>query len=487
VKRAGVSLIEVLVAAAILTAVGAAFLTALTHTAREMRATSDLSLSLFLAQKVVEDVIQAGHENAHASDALRELDGQRLPVTSLANPFFGVIEDVAAPYGKLVPGGDLGIDRRDPALHRHYGEFELTIRVSDRGVTALPGAPALLDEVRISYDSGGALAGSRSITLAIHVVKASIAPVPTPKIAQDLAGMDDAIRRVLYLNAPGSPDLVRFAAEAQADLAAVRDVGAIVVVSSYALSLMSALEAEITTLSAALPERGAASGGPVHVLADARATRSARPGGPGDAERHIAVAQLHERKAAAAWEALLYMRDPAARMSTSFRPPQLGRPAKVEPAFVLVSIAKARRLRAMFDHDTREALAHYTTARRLMMPLGARPFRQFVLERKVLELAKLAAMSGAGDLTFASSWIDALLAQYTGRNRAITDFLGRERRACRRLDDVRALHPQIHARLSTIDIAGTALAQLQRRVARNLLRSDEDEAAGSEEGDDDDD
>lgn len=432
--KAGFSLLEVLIAGALLAVVGLAVVGAVSQSAREVKTTSDYSLALFLSQKIAEELIQGAAENPHAEEAWRAVDGVSLDVENPLNPYFAGLEDIAAPWGRIDVGPDLGVDARAPALHRLYRDFDLTL-----AATAAPQAG--VEQLTIEYRWPGLKSESRSFAFPLLVAKPTVACTATPLIAQDLPGLDAAVRALLYQNAGGPADLVSFVSGAGASLSAVRDVGGIVVVTAYAEGDTATLASDITTTEAALAA------------------------GPDDPELRVAAARLYEKRAVASWQCLLYAKDPAARQSTGLAAADLGGPAVVSATFLFTKLATAIRMRALFDHDTARALAHYVAARRQLPSLGARPYWQYALERKVLELAKLRVMAAeSNDVTFVNAWIDALLAQYRGRNRAVTQYLVQEKLACTGLAGIQALHPVIRDRLSDGRLAETALTQLLGRV-----------------------
>lgn len=446
--RRAFSLFEALVAAALLAVIGLAVIGALSQSAREARTTSDYSLALFMSQKVVEELIQETYENPHAGETLRALDGARVGVDSPFNPFFAALDDIAPPYGRIDVGPDLGVDARAPVMHRLYREFDLVTTASPAPVASLPGQPQILEELGVGYRWPGLKAEERRFDLPLTLVKPHVAPLAPPALVHDLPGMDVAIRSALYSTTPGNQDLTAFVAGFGGDLAAVRDVGAVVVVTSLAVSLGAVMGTHITTGEAALP-----------------------PGGADDPDARVAVARLYESRAAAAWQALLHARDPGGRMSTSLTAAQLGGSARVAPNALFLRLSEAIRLRATFDFDTARALEHYLAARRLLRPLVTRPYWQYTLDRKILELAKLRVMyAETDDVQFVNAWIDELLGLYRGRNRAVTAFLAREKAACTGLAGVQAMHPTIAARVADLKASETALRQLQARVQAEFFR-----------------
>lgn len=446
--RRGFSVVETLVAVAILAAVGIAMLGAFSQSAKEARTTSEYSVSLFLAQKVVEEAIQSTYENPHVGQVLRTLDGTRMDVEDPLNPYFVALEDLAPPFGRLTAGTDLGVDVRATHLHRLYRDFNMTVNAREQTVPELPGTPPLIEELGVVYDWPGIKDTARDSRFPLLMAKPCISPVPTPLIAQDLPGMDTMIRQLLYQTAPGPSDLPTFVAAAGATLLLVRDMGSVVVVTEVSSTEASTLATAITSLTLQLP-----------------------PTGPEDPDRRVKLAHLHEQQAATAWQALLYMKDPANRIPTGFTADEIGGRTRVSGPYLYNTLSNAIRLRDVFEYETRMALHHYMEARKSLTALGPRAFWQYTLERKVLDLAKLLVMiQETDDVTFVQGWIDFMLDLYSGRNRSITDFLTTERQAAAgRLAGIQNLHPLIRDRLSDTGLAVTALAQVRERVRQEFF------------------
>ena len=70
-KRRGFSFLEILMAVAILAVTGLAVVGALSSSAREVKTTGEYSLSMFLSQKITEDLIQSSSENVWVSIPVR--------------------------------------------------------------------------------------------------------------------------------------------------------------------------------------------------------------------------------------------------------------------------------------------------------------------------------------------------------------------------------------------------------------------------------
>ena len=248
----GVSLLEILVAVLVLGIVGTAIITGLIHMAREVDTTSDYTLSLLLSQKVLEEMLQSVNENSFADLELKEGAGQRAPIAGGAQPYFAALEDTAEPWGRLDPGRDLAIDARDQVLQRFCGEFALVYSVTDRGVPELPGNPKHLLDIALTYATPGPAGSPRTFTMPAVLAKPVIAPETVPWIVQDADRLDQAIRMQIY-PLMTRQTLVQAVPAVRGDLGAVRDLGAILTSTNYALVMLADVDTRIAPLAAAVP------------------------------------------------------------------------------------------------------------------------------------------------------------------------------------------------------------------------------------------
>lgn len=445
-SRSAVSLVEALVGLAILSVVGLAVVAALSSSAKEMKATSEYSLSLFIVQKVAEELVQGGYENPRADQAIEELAGNRMDLENPLNPYFATIEDSATDYGIMEAGKDFAVEPSTGVLHRLYRDFNLTLVTDDQPVAPAPGSPDLVKLVDIQYDWPGLKQGTRDLSFPLILAKSCIQPLASPDITEDSANFDQQVARVIYPDLPAGQTLLPYVGSLGGNVTAVRDLGSILVVTYYAYQEMRVHDDAI----AALEVQQAAS--------------------PNDPEIEIQLGREHERKAAIAWQSLYFNKDPARRMSTSFSAGDLGNPGLVDRVMIHTEVSRAILLEQWFEFELARALQCYISARSKMTALSPRPYRLLMLEKKVLELAELQVMaSGSSDTSFLERWNDAMLDLYVGRNRSMGDFYTRERSHAGSLPQVRDAHPGIRDRLDDTDLGQQALTQLQGRVASELF------------------
>lgn len=445
--RKGLSLVEALVGLAILAVVGLAVLGALSSSAREMKTTSEYSLSLFIIQKVAEELVQGGYENPRADQALEELAGNRLDLENPLNPYFATVEDSVADFGVMETGRDVAVEPTTGPLHRLYRDFNLTLTTSDSAVGPGPGDPEIIKLVNIQYDWPGIQQNPRDLSFPLILAKSCIQPMAPPPITEDAANLEPLITRAVYPRAPAGSVLSTLVGSTGASLPAVKDLGTVMVVTYLAYRDMSTMQQGIDAIAA---QQAASS--------------------PPDPELDIRMGREHERKAALAWQSLYHCRDPARRLSTAFTAGDLGDLSLVEPVVVHSDVSRATLLEQWFEFELSLALRCYVTARSRMASLSPRPYRLLMLERKILELAELQAMAaGSPDVAFVGSWSDSMLDIYVGRNRAMADFFARERSHAGSLQQIRDAHPEIRDRLEDTELGRQALQQLQTRVTTELF------------------
>lgn len=449
--RRGLSFVEIMVAVAILSIVSMAVISAMSGSAREVKTTSEYSLSMFLSQKIVEDLIQSSHENLHFEDALADIGTATVDVANSVSPFFAALEDTKAPFGKLEAGQDLGVESADQTLFRLYRDFHLSMRTSDQALPpAKPGAPqAQVKNASMNFLWPGLKGVDRDYEFPITLAKPQVSPAATPLIAQDLPGFEDEVRKAIYPNETGSLSAV--CASVGANRAAVMDVGAVMTLGEFAETNATTLQVTITALVAALP-----------TIADPQAAGEAR----------LQIAALYERKAAIRWFVLCYLKDPAGRQETAFKKSDLGSDTtKYSRVEVAGAVAEANGLLTAMKRDLDYATHHYATARQLFGLQSVRLFRRMMLERKILEMVKLKALvDEASDFTYLRQWLDYLLDVHTGRTRSFTQFLSVERSKTGSLAALEAANPQIAERCAEVRAAAASIERLSTRVTQEFSK-----------------
>ena len=439
--RRGVSLLEILVGMTILSVAGIAVVAALRQSAQEVDTTSDYTLALGLAQRLVDESLQASLDNPHLSATSAHWGSGRQLIRDGGHPRFAALEDTAAPWGRLDAGPDVAVDARAENLFRLYRDFGLTLAPKDATVPDAPGAPPGLLDISITLDCPG-VKDARTFTTPFLLARPQVAPEHAPPVAQDRPGLDDAIRRAFYPDTTGGT-LERAVGTADADLALVRDLGAIVVVLRTASDGLDALDRDIANAKTALAKPGAA---------------------PGFAD-WMALARLQEKRSALAWRSLLYCRQPAARIASGFTRAQLGGARAPATAVISGVLRRAASLFGELQTGSDDLLSSYLAARRLNGNASTRPFHQLTLERKILEIAQLSTLlSGGQDLPFVLAWVRYLQRLYRGRNRAVEESLSIEETGAASMDALKELVPVVASRVSQCDAATGDLARLRERL-----------------------
>jgi type II secretory pathway pseudopilin PulG len=444
-RRAGMSILEILVGMVILAVAGMAVIGAMRQSAREVDTTSDHTLSLFLSQKEMEEALQAVHENTYIDTTPGSWGGPRASIKDRGHPHFVALADTEAPFGRL-EGTDIAIDQRDEALYRMFRDFSLSVEATEVGIAELGGTDKHLFDLSITTDCPGIKNGSsRFFSLPLLVPKPLIGPERPPPVVDDPGERDTAIKTGLY-PAVSAADLNGVATQVGGSLSVMRDVGGILVVAGSARAEMSAAESQIVTLQQELLIGGFAS--PER-----------------EAEKRVEIARAYEKRAAIAWRSLLWSREPAGTHSTSLTKAAMGGDQGPSGYQVIGQLDEMTRWRDAVTSGCAAALFHLYEARKKLGGAPARPFWQFTLDRKILELAKLhTLLTGSPDMTFHAQFTDFLLAYYRARNRNVEAFLTTEKARIRTLDDIRTQYPIVAGRVSSTETAITALGQLRDKA-----------------------
>lgn len=427
------SLLEVLVGMTILAVAGIAVLGALRQSAQEVDTTSDYTVALGLSQRLVEESLQATMDNPHLSRESAFWGAGRASVKEGGHTRLESFEDTARPWGRIENRTDLAVDPRDPNLFRLYRDFSLEL--APKAVTGNDG----LLEVALKLDCPGVKDTARVISVPYYVARPQIAPEVAPPVAQDPAGLDDAIRKLLYPG-QGTGTLESVTASVNADVSAVRDLGGILVVLQTAAEGLDLMDREIEARRLALAE-------------------------PGRAEKLIEIARLQERRTALAFRSLLWCRAPAGRINAGVSSAQIGGRQGPTPAWIAAVLARGVELARGLETGCAEVQTSLLGARRLMANATMRAYRQLALERKILEIAKLRALMGEGrGLDFVQGYVRFLEGLYRGRNRSVEEFLAREAAGVASVDALRAMHPVVEQRVAACAAASEDLFRLRERL-----------------------
>jgi len=444
IRRPGFTLLEVLVGGAILATVGIAVLSALSQQAREVGETSDFTIALLLSEKVTEESMYGMDVDLHGDERLLELSGPPRSVQDDTHPYFGVIEDTAPPYGRLDPGVDLHIEKADEPLFRLYHDFELEMDVSPQPLAAVSESLIQVDSTFRCPAFGDRFREFAITTLLSRPVDA---PRSRPAVAEDQTQLETQIITQLWPDraTPGAT-LSGVVASMGGDLAAVTDLGSIVTAAEFSMLAMDSLDDQVTAAQAA--------------------AAAAAPRSPDQITQLLWAAKLLELKAALAMKVLLWSKDPAQRLSTSLTANMVGGHATLVTTGVTDPMSAVVEFNSVFKVSVAAALDSYYKARQALPDQYPRAFRQFVLERKILELAELRTLqSGTPDVSFVQSWLDFLISYYKGRNRWAEAFAQRERQAITNASAISTLHPNVDKRVSDATAADGYLRALAARIA----------------------
>lgn len=448
--RRGLSFVEIMVAVAILSVVSMAVISAMSGSAREVKTTSEYSLSMFLSQKIVEDLIQSSNENLHFEESLADIGTATVDIANSVSPFFAAIEDSKAPYGKLEPGQDLGVEAADQTLFRLYRDFHLTLNTTEETLPpAVPGGPAAkVRSATMNFLWPGLKGVDRDYEFPIKLAKPQARVEPTPLIAQDLPGFETEVRKAIYTNETGTLDAA--VAAAGATKAVVMDIGAVMTLNEFAESKVTAMEPTITALETSL---------------------AATPDPQAQAEIRIQLGGLYERATAVRWYVLCYLKDPAARQETGFKRNDLGSPTKYSKTAVMGGVSEATTLLTLAKYDLDRSIHHFTSARTLLGLQSVRLFRRMMLERKILEMVKLKALlNESNDMTYLKQWIDYLLEVHAGRTRSFTQYLTIERQKANDLGSLQTANQSIADRCEQVRNSDESIKKLSTKVTQELTK-----------------
>lgn len=392
-KTKALSLIEVIVGMSIFTVVGLAVLGAIQQSAREIRTTSDHTIAMLLTQKVVDELLQDNLDSPFFADELAMITSRSGPLRDLY-PFFHVIEDSAAPYGRLDSTSDLGIDPGDPDLYRLYGKVELAIRQEELPLAGTSAARVQKIEVMLKWPGfDGKLRESK------QELNLLMPPANRPASISEMSidDLDGMIRTAFYPGASGSLDSL--ASANGSDLDTVRRIGRVVVLMREANRILR--EPEPTT---------------------------ADPSDP--SIQWIEKAKHEERKAFLMFQAVLAIQGPAASLvAESFGPGSINIPSPViSESYVAAQLRSAKQYMAAIDRSLALSVSHYVQAWTELQNRGIRAYRRLAIEKKVLDISFLRAFfSETPDLTFAHAWLDMMEEQYRSRSWILENYVARKK------------------------------------------------------------
>ena len=408
-SRRAFSLLEVLIGSLIIAVIGVA---ALNQSTRVPRFTSEHTSSIFLTQKVVDDVTQAMLDNPYADLELAESNGVRKPVRDRGHPLFTQLEDTVAPWGRLDPQTDLAVDASDGDLLAAYGQLSVTwVLMPDVEAGGL-----LTLGLSLDWPSDSGL--NRDEEHMLGFVKPRLIPPVGSMMPADPAATDRELERIF------------FPASANADLdAAARSAGA------------SADEIRAAG-RVALPLRR---------VIDELAKNP--PAAASDAAGLLARARFAEAQGAWIVQAALTTTLPARELARR-GVGSLG----TGPARTLRALARrAASFPADLDYRLALAIDGYVRAA-ITLATSGRPYRRLAVERRVAELAKLRWLIKPGAPgPFLADWVAYMDRTYRGRDRGVEAYVRREATLAASRSAMENANPALSLRIQEI---GQGLASL---------------------------
>jgi len=389
----GFSLLEVVLAFLILGLALAPILSLFPSAGKQARQTSDVGQALALQERTAEELRVAAWENPHLARGL-SLDpqcSQDLPVVDGGSPFFRAVENDLAPGGPLVPGPDSSINAQKPSLYRALRTYRFSVRSQMR---ALPTTGQVLD---LSFRTLWKDFANRDSTLEMTtVVPVYSVRQGTPWVVKSRERADRLIVKACYPSRSGLslPQLF-----SSGNLAAMRDLGDMVIVmlplvywTSYYDAQVSQFESMATTASSDI-----------------------------DLFRiRLAQGRLHEARAAACVNAMVYLAPALQRMATALDPATLN----PKPPLVLIRnmAIETALIRAEFHRALTAAVSAYCGAYNSpgagqLTRVQARAFL------RAIDCIKLQTLTiGPEDTTFLKSMLVGFLAVEEGRDQYYADY-----------------------------------------------------------------
>lgn len=388
----GLSFLEVALAIVIL---GLALLPVLglfSSAGRQARQSSDYGVALSTLEKITEELRLANWENPHLARSLAEdlSLGDVKPIVDGQSPFFAVLEDVAAPLGRLVPGSDPPVTLAfAPSLHRLLSTYR--VKLSARAPAPGPQDPVL--DLDLAVDWTDPEGRDRTLPTVLRIARYS----PTeelPRLMEDRVAADALIVQTLYPT-EGGRLLFDVVATRGGDLPTIRALGDVTVVIEALLQGAKEASAAATQIL---------------VKRDAQTDSGAK------ARVQIELARTYEAAAAVHLQALAYLLPIMTKLADTFTPGQLGSPPAdldryEETTLVLQSVVYA--CRSLLS-QTRQAYAVGYEA-----PLGTAlsPRLRVRTFMKLLDVLKLEVLTAdAPDLAPLRMLVTDFRASQEGRN-----------------------------------------------------------------------
>ena len=397
VRRAAFSMVEVLVAFAVLGIAMLPVLALFSSAGDQARQTSDHALATVLDERVAEELRTEAWENVHFADRFTDpaLAGRK-GVVDGGSPFFATVEDDAAPYGRIDVNVDHPVIESMGALYPELKSFKLGMTAARRSLPATGVVHDLeLDVEWTDYQRKQREMDLRVTVGAYHAVT-FVEPVPLDRNAADAA-----IAKSFY---NGAASLSTAVAAAGADLAAVRNLGDVGVLLNASRAADDAWAQQVNQL----------------------AVTAATGTGAEAARAQLILARHLESHLLSGLENMQYLCRPLEDLSRTFARAQLGNPPIPDPAYRGSLIAAA-----WYPYEQGNTLfgTMQAYARAYNDPLGkALPPRTRIRAfMKTLELAKLMALTcGPPDVTYVRALLTDFRRHMDGHNPSFVRFADAE-------------------------------------------------------------
>jgi len=415
-RSSGFTLVETLVAFAVLVLALIPVLTLFTSAGKQARQTSDYGQALALDQKVAEELELANWENIHKVEELTNEPGFATPASVVEgrSPFFAVVEDHETPYGLIRPGEDPAIDKTCGPLYEQLRTFQFSLQSKPR---KLPTSGTVLD-VKLSTRWIDFRQQPRDLSLDLPLGQHGCW-LQVPTAVSDRKVADVEIVKQLYPDRAGT-SLESLAVRIGADREAGRAVGESVLLVNDLSAVLADANAKIDQVLSGI-EKDSSS--------------------PATARALLEVGRIHEAGAATCLGIMVFLNTRLLPLGISFTSAKLGTPRPALASYI-TPMMQLNYLDILFKQHLTLAQVFY--ARAYDAPLGELLSRRmrFRVFMKLADLAKLETVTSNPDgLPRLRSILEDFMKFQDGRNQNFHDFAREELRLCKDLDTLRAGYP----------------------------------------------
>lgn len=428
--NAGVSLLEGLIAAALLAATILPLVDVFRSSGRALEQSLPYHQAVFLGEKCMEESRVAAAEDPFFVSGLggNELQPGRKAVTNGEHPFFAVLQEGAPPRGRLEPRRDWAIQTEAGPLAEQLATFRLSASLG-RSAGPLPATTELAALLAFDWTDGRGREMAYETGTPLHQW------VPLSQVESlDASPSGEELGRVLAPEAGKSVETL--ARERGADAQTLGRLAALGLVAEAAHGLREGGEAELQA------ERS-------------RPLDGADPAAP--ARRQLRLSRLHESLAARALALMPAAREAAVALGRELAPGSLGTPEPPAPARRRI-VDRVEGLPDFFERHLRLALESWGALSRMAaMPAGWHS----AAYAGILRTAKRASIALPG---FGHEWLGefcaALSEHYRGRAPHLSHMYS--------VEAVRAVEPERHyplaAAAATLDLVRRWLPMACARV-----------------------